>query len=360
MPKLAKEFDICWLYLSTEPDAAQPDGWLGRPLIGSAGPLKDIIQTGAILAGWQFKAWRRLLFEIRDARSDAYWIVSHNEGLALARDLARLSSRPVHLTVHDDWSGALCARSRRYRMFPALADQLSAKVLRRVTSVDVISKGMKSYYAKKFGVDADVVHRPIAPIIAKQRYFQKNEILIGHLGSFYAKNDFLVFLQALGILAARGNLSAKVILWGPNLRRSDVPPFLSHLVEHRPTTDESTIIAALERCQFAYAAYPFAEKLQCFSRTSLPTKLSTYVAAGCPILGHARCDSTLASFLRETRVGVLWRDLDVDHGISAIKSVLGLKPSGHAWDNAASTFFGERNIQKMRKFLFKATNHSLL
>jgi hypothetical protein len=358
VPQLGDDFEIRWVYLSPRPDASQPDGWLGTPLIGFAGPLRDIIQTGSILAGWRFADWHRLLSGIHRINCDAYWIVSHNEGLGLARDLARSSGRPVHLTVHDDWSGALCARSRRYHLFSALADRLSGKVLRSVRSVDVISQGMREYYVKKFGVDTNVVHRCIARIPVTDQGRSKDQLRVGHLGSLYSKDDFIVFLKVLRSLARKECLHAKVVLWGPNLKSSDIPSSLSEFVEFRPTTDENAIIADLQSCQFAYAAYPFTRRLQCFARTSLPTKISTYVAAQCPILGHAPSDSTLATFLRQTKVGVAWHDLAPDHGVNAIKSVLALRPPEHAWDDAVSTFFGRANVETMRKLLFQAVRHS--
>jgi hypothetical protein len=202
------------------------------------------------------------------------------------------------------------------------------------------------------------VHRCIARIPIADQNGSKDPLRIGHLGSLYSKDDFLVFLQALENLTRKESLRAKVILWGPNLKNSDIPSPLSEFVEFRPTTDESAIIADLQSCRFAYAAYPFTQGLQCFARTSLPTKISTYVAAQCPILGHAPSDSTLATFLRQTRVGVAWHDLNPDHGVNAINSVLALKPPEHAWDDAVSTFFGRANVENMRKLLFQAARHS--
>jgi len=355
---LSAELDIDWRYLAPFRDDALPAGWLGKPLMGSGNPLHDIVETAGILVGSRVKRWAEIVGSLRSADCEAYWIVSHNEGLGVARDLAKLSGRPVHLTVHDDWAGALCARSRRYHLFSALADRLSGKVLRSVRSVDVISQGMREYYVKKFGVDTNVVHRCIARIPVADHGRSKDQLRVGHLGSLYSKDDFIVFLKVLRSLARKECLHAKVVLWGPNLKSSDIPSSLSEFVEFRPTTDENAVIADLQSCQFAYAAYPFTRRLQCFARTSLPTKISTYVAAQCPILGHAPSDSTLATFLRQTKVGVAWHDLAPDHGVNAIKSVLALRPPEHAWDDAVSTFFGPANVETMRKLLFQAVRHS--
>jgi hypothetical protein len=358
IPHLEKDLDIQWCYLSREADADRPNGWLGRPLIGGSRPLPDIVRTTCILTGVRFGGWNQLLANLQGIDCDAYWVVSHNEGLRLAHDLGRLTGRPVHLTVHDDWAGALCARSQRYYFLSPLADRLSEMAVKSAKSVDVVSEGMRRYYVDKFGVDSTVLHRCLARTEIAKCVTPNAGIRVGHLGSLYAKSDFFAFLQALKVVSFERRLPATVTLWGPNIAIDQVPQDLSSYVEFFPTTDEQAIIEKLENCDFAYAAYPFTQRLQCFGQTSLPTKLSTYVAAQCPILGHAPSDSTLATFLRQTKVGVAWHDLDRDHGVNAINSVLALKPPEHAWDDAMSTFFGRANVENMRKLLFQAARHS--
>lgn len=358
VPHLSAEFDIDWRYLSHLPDEGRPDGWLGRPLMGGANPLRDIVETAGMLIGTGAKRWSEIVGEIRSVDCDAYWIVSHNEGLPLARCLVQSSDRPIHLTVHDDWAGALCARSKRYSFLSPIAARLSDRVLRAVKSVDVVSDGMRSHYFARTGIAAEVVHRYIDEEKIPERKKESSQIRVGHLGSLYSKSDLGVFLQALHSYSSASRVGAKVVFWGANLRPDEVPRDLENYVDLRPNTDEQSILGALQDCDFVYAAYPFSQRLKCFARTSLPTKLSTYVAARRPILGHAPRESTLSEFLAKTGVGRVWDNLGIQSGCDSIRDVLAMRPDAGAWDRAADEFFGKKNVEAIARLLRKAVSFS--
>jgi hypothetical protein len=355
---LQDDWNIAWKYLSTQPVTGYEPGWLGLPVIGAGSLVGDARRTALLLAGFQSKAWRDLVTKVLSVECDAYWIVSHNEGLCLARDLGRRTKRPIHLTVHDDWAGALCARSQRYRLLAPLAGRVTDSVLRKVRSVDVVSEGMRRYYLDRTGVDSGVVHRPLPWQEVSSTLHNPNEIRVGHLGSIYSKHEFLVFVEALKAYCVEQGCDGKLILWGSHLRPTEVPPDLAAFVELRPTADEKEVLRALRQCCFVYAMYPFASKLQTFVRTSLPTKLTTYVMAQRPILGQAPKNSTLATFLLQTKLGSLWSDLDPTAGKEAIAEAMRLAPTEHEWKQARDAFFGESNVERMRSALRVATAHA--
>jgi len=354
VPELQAHLKICWYYLATRPAPGYESGWLGNPIIGSGGFLSDALRTASLLGGARPKAWRSLIDKLLATHCDTYWIVSHNEGLCLARDLQKRTDRPIHLTVHDDWAGTLCARSQRYRFLAPLADRLTDDVLGKVKSVDAVSEGMRRFYHDRTGVDAVVVHRPIPWREMQQAPVRSGELRVGHLGSVYSKTNFQVFIKALKSYSEEQSLSPRITLWGAHLKSADLPSDLSPIVEFRPTTDEAQVIEELQQCRFVYAMYPFAENLATFVRTSLPTKLSTYVMAQRPILGHAPDETTLASFLRKTEIGTLWSNLQVADGKKAIADVAAARPDCHAWRQARDAYFGDENVERMRRSFCQA------
>jgi len=347
VPELDEQFEISWCYLAAKPATGFESGWLGAPTIGEGKPLADVARTASLLLGFPTKAWRKLLTQMLSFDCDAYWIVSHNEGLCLARDLLKRTHRPIHLTVHDDWAGALCARSQRYRFLAPLADRVTDSVLGDVKSVDVVSEGMRKVYHDRTGVDSVVVHRPIPWRTMQQSTATHGELRVGHLGSVYSKADFQIFIKALKSYSEEQGLSSRIILWGSHLKPADLPSDLSPIVEFRPTTDEAQVIEELQQCRFVYAMYPFAENLAAFVRTSLPTKLSTYVMAQRPILGHAPDESTMTSFLRNTKVGSLWTTLQLADGRQAIADAAAAKPDESSWRRARDAYFGDENAESM-------------
>lgn len=359
VPELENQFEISWRYLATKPAAGYESGWLGTPIIGSGGFLSDAFRTASLLFGSQPTAWNGLIDKLLSAQCDAYWIVSHNEGLCIARDLQRRTSRPVHLTVHDDWAGALCARSQRYRLLKPIADRLSNQVLKQVRSADVVSKGMRAFYHERTGVSAVVVHRPLPSTASASAVVSGNDVCVGHLGSIYSKDEFCMFVEALKAFGAKQGSPVKVIARGAHLRSGDLPESIAPLVEFRPTADEAQVISELQQCRFVYAMYPFAPGLATFVKTSLPTKLSTYVMARRPILGHAPRQSTLASFIEETKLGCVWCNLDVAEGRRAVAAAAAANIDESAWEQAKNRFFGAENIKRMRHLLQAAASEAV-
>jgi hypothetical protein len=88
-------------------------------------------------------------------------ILAHNEGTLVPRVLMRRGAR-VHLTVQDDVPDGIFERSNRYRLLAPLARPTYQQTLKQARSVDVISEGMRRYYASRLGLQSVVVHRFIS------------------------------------------------------------------------------------------------------------------------------------------------------------------------------------------------------
>ncbi len=350
LPDLREDVGVMWCYLAARPVLGHEKGWLGEPLMGHGGAVADLSATTAMLCGVPTARWERLLRQLVDIDCDAYWIVSHNEGLCVARDLARASSRPVHLTVHDDWAGALCARSVRYRLLAPLADNVTRHVLKRVSSVDVVSCGMREYYRRSAGVEAVICHRylPQLPPPASQ---PDGPLIVGHIGSIYSAKELWCFAEAFKRFCVERGEKGRIRFWGCHLSNRDVPRHLEQWVEFCPNAAEEQVVLQLQQCHFVYAMYPFARRLRKFSQTSLPTKLSTYVLAQRPILGHGPADSSLAQVLQQTGLGCLWENRDVAAGERMIASLLGTPVAPAAWERARAAYFGRPKVETLRSAL---------
>ena len=347
MPELEDQFEIRWRYLATQPAPGYESGWLGTPIIGSGDFLSDAFRTASLLGGAQPKAWNGLINELLSVQCDAYWIVSHNEGLCVARDLQRQTSRPVHLTVHDDWAGALCARSLRYRLLAPLADRVTRHVLRRVSSVDVVSGGMQDFYRERAGVEAVICHRylpQLPPLVTQPDYSP----IVGHIGSIYSAQELWCFADAFKLFCDKRGEKGTIRLWGCHLSSSDVPRHLKHFLEFNRNQEEEQVVLQLQQCHFVYAMYPFARILRRFSQTSLPTKLSTYVLAQRPILGHGPADSSLAEFVRQTGVGCMWDNMVATSGQKEIAEIFNSSVATNLWEHARTVCFGRAGLESLR------------
>lgn len=347
LPELREEFSVIWCYLAARPVLGHEKGWLGEPLMGHGGAVADLSATTAMLCGVPTARWKRLMKQLSAIDCDAYWVVSHNEGLCVARDLVRASSRPVHLTVHDDWASALCARSVRYRLLALLADNVTRHALKRVSSVDVVSHGMRDLYRRSAGVEAVICHRylPQLPPLASQ---PDGPLTVGHIGSIYSAQELWLFADAFKRFCGERGEKGRIRLWGCHLSKSDVPRHLEQWIEFCPNAAEGQAVLQLQQCHFVYAMYPFARRLRSFSQTSLPTKLSTYVLAQRPILGHGPADSSLAEFLRQTGVGRMWENMVTTFGPKEIAALLSSPIATNLWEHARTVYFGNAGVESLK------------
>jgi len=353
------DLSISWYYIGDREIKGYENGYLGKALMGGE-LIKDVVQTWKLLVNEKTPFIENLVNQLMAIDCDGYWIVSHNEGLRLAVELAGRQSRPVHLTVHDDWAGALCARSVRYRLMGRVAKKLTINALKTVSSFDVVSVGMKNYYEKLSGKTGEICHRylPEGSIHTGRGFSNsgQSEILAGHIGSIYDKNDFIAFLSMFHEFGIAKGKKAMLQMWGCHLNINEIPVHLRDSILFFDTLPEEQVIPMLARCTFVYAMYPLSSALRVFSKTSLPTKLTSYLQAGRPIFGHGPKDSTLACFIDTNSLGVMWHSRKKEDGFKCLEKILTENIGLKQFENARIQYFGKENLTTMRRVLLDSAN----
>ena len=227
------EFSFSWKYLSKTKHNDYPNGYLGQGVMNK-GLLKAIYHTWVMLAGFRSSVINSIVKELLAVDCDAYWVVSHNEGLRVALELASIQQqRPVHLSVHDDWAGAICARSFRFRILKNTAKRLTIKTLRTVNTFDVISTNMRAYYKDICGIEGYICHRYLpnnSLALHEATANNLDEITVGHIGSIYDKKDFIQFISLLHIWSLAYGKKAVIHMWGCHLKTHDIPLHLQPMV----------------------------------------------------------------------------------------------------------------------------------
>ena len=352
-------FSIVWKYNSAHLDAGYENGYMGPSIMGGK-LLKDIWNTWKILSGRESLLINDLVNKLLAEDCDAYWIISHNEGLRIALELAnRQSYKPVHLTFHDDWAGALCARSKRYNFLTSLAKKLTGLAIEKVSSFDVISEEMQVYYQKLYKRKGGVCHRYLGSDNlhnSVEIVSEGSEIIkIGHIGSIYDINEFIDFLKLLVEFVRIKQKSFLINMWGSHLKIEDIPVNLRSHVKLHTGEPESLVIPELSRCNFVYSMYPMSIHLRTFGKTSLPTKLTSYLQVGRPIFGQGPSDSTLANFLHKTEIGLIWTNKNIRDGIKILDNILLMKVDKSIVKKARDNYFGEKNLNTMLEVFSRVT-----
>jgi hypothetical protein len=352
------EADIRWNYLSDKPSAGYEFGFMGPGIMGSS-LFKDVYNTFLMLSDRSVKRIDEIVKKLLAIECDSYWIISHNEGLRVAIELIRLQhTRPVHLTVHDDWAGALCARSFRYKFMAHKANKMTILALTKAISVDVVSRGMQEYYLKISYRKSEICHRYLdLSSIGKYNHLYRIDhslLVVGHIGSIYDNSDLIGFLSLLATYGKLKGIKAVLNMWGYHAGKKDIPDEFKDLIKINEHLSEDKAIIELTKCNFVYCMYPQISKLRIFSKTSLPTKLTSYVQACRPIFGHGPSDSTLAEFLKNTDTGVMWTSNDLKNGLDLIEELRISSYDKLKWIKARDSYFGSQNLKVMSDALINS------
>jgi hypothetical protein len=244
-------------------------------------------------------------------------------------------------------------------MLAALARCSSDKAIRAVASVDVTSDGMRDYYKKRIGIDSCVVHplidRSLTEVVNQ---WDHDKVIVGHAGSLYATAEFVAFAKALAEYAQESQRLAEIKMWGTSLKGGQLPGEIRKIVTILPACDEQKLVHGLSRCHFLYAMYPFRRSLRIFTQTSLPTKLSSYVQAQRPVLGHGPVESTLAAFLQDTQTGVMWSNTQVQYGVQSIRCLMQQSIDRRQWERVQDLYYGKSNVNAMVQVFQKLTTRA--
>jgi len=351
------------------PDARPKILWASASPAGPVGPTEALLTQGsAILKSLidrrsmtvDVLLAHRLASELSRLAAEhharAFWLVMHGAMVHVAARLLKTTRLPVHLTVHDDPIG-VTLMSRRYLALLPLVQRDFAFAMRRAASVDVVSDGMASRYRRAFDINSIVVHRGMpGPIAQSVAGHDPRALEIGILGNTYGFHQLPIVARAVEIAAARSNLRGRIVVVGQGLGerlRDKVGTRID--VEVTGHLDEPAAIERLARCFCLYLNYPFSPQTAIFRQTSFPTKLTTYLMAGRPLLAHAGADSSLSSLAVSTGYIARWSSEIVDEGATEILRLWNL-PSAHESQHAVAEEIRQRyfDLAVNRRRLFRA------
>jgi hypothetical protein len=349
VPEL-QSVDVQWFYTAHRTASFPGTTRIGPPIGG--GPLwRDLSTATALWLGIATPSLRNVVSALARSGASSLWVVGHNEGVLVARALVRAGAR-VHLTIQDDVPDGMFRRSRRYRALAALAQPVYESTLRRVASIDVTSDGMQAYYKERLGLSTVVVHPYVARLGEPPESFPPNgEIRVGHVGSIYAPEQWRMFVEVLAAVAKARGVRARMIMIGiaPILRT--LASKLGDVVEVVDDLPEHEAIKRLSACHFLYAMYPFEARSEVFRRTSLPTKITTYLQAQRPILVHSPRPSTLLDVVERFGLGVSCTSNTQDAIATAIGGTLDAVRERATYEGARREVYGFDNVERLRACL---------
>ena len=149
---------------------------------------------------------------------------------------------------------------------------------------------------------------------------QTEPLVIGMAGQLYAWAEWSVLIEALSAADWRiGGRDVRIWYLGRDLRAAaEYPEFIEHLGYR----DQAETITLLSKCDVLYCPYFFDPAYEIIARTSFPSKLTSYLAAGKPVLFHGPRDSSPAAFLTKYDAGCNCSSLDPSELMMSLEEIL--------------------------------------
>lgn len=243
-------------------------------------------------------------------QTDIVWTILDSPTLIyLARRVSSALRLPLIVTIMDPperfifdlgmdrWSGKNLLQE--FRATLACAERIS-----------VASEGMRQEYQNKYGVDSLVLIHGIQReqrIVTPSHPYRSDEFSIGFAGNLYAKEEWRSLLAAIDSVNWR--IDGRKIRLRVLSPRLDIRSNLTSNIEYLGWRPVEETIKLLSEVDATYLPYWFDERRRLFVRLCFPNKLSTYLAAGRPVMLHGPIDSSPAHFLKRFPVGVTCPDL---------------------------------------------------
>lgn len=258
----------------------------------------------------------------RSVNARAIWVVMHGAAVHVAARLASRREWPMHLTVHDDPLHGMVLLSRRYLPLAPLVVRDFAKAMRAADSVDVIGAGMAERYRRRFGIEPQIVHRARPdPVTAPPPLDRSAGLRVGILGSTYGYQALPPLGRAIVMASQRLGVPGRLLVCGVGDHGHRLARELDGALEVEAAghISESEGIERLRSCCALFMNYPFRRRARVFRQTSFPTKLSTYLSVGRPLLIQSPDDSTTAPLARiEPDLARSWGDTDPATGAALL------------------------------------------
>ena len=202
------------------------------------------------------------------------------------------------------------------------------EALRASMRTAVVSKSMKTAYEAAYETPCVIVRHGLAAALrqpAADKYTHDHEFSIGVAGGLYCESAWKALLQALDRLDwALAGKKIRLVVLGESL----------HVRSRRPANIQycgwravPNTIDILSGCDVTYLPQPFETSLRDLAELSFPTKLSTYVACGRPVLVHCPDYASLAPFYRERCMGALCTSLQPERIAECVQRIAGDLPA---------------------------------
>ena len=235
-----------------------------------------------------------------------------------ARDVAGRLGVPLVVLVWDP-PEVLAAQLNHDRFTRSALLSEFESTMRFADRCGVVGESMKARYDAAYGQQCVIVRHGLASSRwreVRSRTWPGREVRVGYAGSITAPGTFRTLVQ---MLDSRGwELGGRDVVLRLIGARHQLNPRGPQRIEYYGWRSVDETVTLLSECNLLYLPQSFSERLRPLAELSFPTKLSTYLAAGRPVLLHAPHYASVAPFFERYPFGVWCRSMELDTLASAL------------------------------------------
>jgi len=304
---------------------------------------------------------RRIAAWTADFRPQVVWVLAEMGAVRVARELRRITGLPLHATMHDAPENARAVLPHAYKggYLRGLRGLLG-----EAAGLDCISAELADHLRAKWPElsDTPAVIVPPSAIAPSGAAPSADRALpasglrrIGVCGSARARaGQWSEFLAGLAGLPFR----FEIVAFADEESFPGIRPPPNVTVTRRPyAATESDVIRAFRdegvcACYLGLGKEPPARVFAC---TSLSSKLTTYAAAGLPIIVDGPAESVAWRLVRQCEAGIL-RDDDDEAAVKALQTLFSDRDEWRRMAEGSARlcrqeFDLERNMERFRRLL---------
>lgn len=237
-----------------------------------------------------------------------------------------------------------------------------SSVLKNSAAVAAASWSMAESYKQEHGANAIPVVPGLPGEWAKipaTRLNDGNKLIIGFCGQMYSKEEWDALLETLDALDWKvEGRDVEIKMLG---KEFELEGFYKRNIHYLGWRDQVESIEILSDCDILYCPYFFDRAFESTSRLSFPSKLTTDLAAGRPVLLHGPEYCSPYKFLKENDAGMLCSGLEKS-AISNALSRLAYDTDRYAQlaENGSKAFFKHLTDKHMRSQFLKTLQMAVI
>jgi len=287
--------------------------------------------------------------------AEAVWCVLEGQTLIrLARRVANGLNVPLLTQVWDPPYWWL-RENRVDRLTRKLVLNEFSKTLQESTCCAAASWAMAEQYSKDYGIKTVPVIPSLGASIAKSPapgMHDGKELIIGIAGQLYSDQEWDALVAALDSVDWRiVDRDVKIRLLGRNAYLNANGKMR---IEFLGWCSQVDTIQLMSEADILYCPYWFDPEFEVEARLSFPSKLTTYLAAGRPVLFHGPSYASPGIFLQNNNAGIFCNTLDKDDIIACITRLIN---SDDLYSmlarNGSATFSKYLTLESMKENFFR-------